>query len=130
MKIRKRARRDARKLFQDCMVNGSLDDNRVRQVVNGVIALEKRDCPAILAQFLRLLKLEIARTSATIQSATPLPQDLQRTIQTGLSRRYGPRLSTAFAHSPDLIGGIRIQVGSDVYDGSVRAELEALERSF
>jgi F0F1-type ATP synthase delta subunit len=29
-----------------------------------------------------------------------------------------------------LIGGMRIQVGCDVYDGSVRAALDALEKSF
>ena len=51
-------------------------------------------------------------------------------IQAGLARRYGPGLSTAFAQRPALIGGMRIQVGSDVYDGSVRAGLAALEKSF
>jgi F-type H+-transporting ATPase subunit delta len=59
-----------------------------------------------------------------------LPPDLQAGIEAGLKRRYGPGLSTAFAHRPALIGGMRIQVGSDVYDGSVRAGLAALEKSF
>jgi F-type H+-transporting ATPase subunit delta len=43
---------------------------------------------------------------------------------------YGPRLVTTFAESPALIGGMRIRVGSDVYDGSVKAGLTALEKSF
>ena len=43
---------------------------------------------------------------------------------------YGPGISTSFAHNPALIGGMRIHVGSDVYDGSVRAGLDALEKSF
>ena len=51
-------------------------------------------------------------------------------IEAGLTRRYGPGLSTAFVQRPALIGGMRIQVGSDVYDGSVRAGLAALEQSF
>ena len=37
---------------------------------------------------------------------------------------------TIFGHRPALIGGMRIQVGSDVYDGSVRAGLAALEKKF
>ncbi len=45
-------------------------------------------------------------------------------------RRYGAALRTTFVLQPALIGGLRIQVGSDVYDGSVRAGLAALERSF
>ena len=47
--------------------------------------------------------------------------------RTGLSRVYGPGLDTSFGLSPELIGGMRIKVGSDVYDASVRARLAALE---
>jgi F-type H+-transporting ATPase subunit delta len=36
-------------------------------------------------------------------------------------------LATSFEHKPELIGGMRIKVGSDVYDGSVKARLAALE---
>jgi F-type H+-transporting ATPase subunit delta len=60
----------------------------------------------------------------------PLPEDLRASVQTGLARTYGPGISTSFAHNPELIGGMRIKVGSDVYDGSVRARLAELEKSF
>ena len=76
------------------------------------------------------MKLEIAQRTATVESAVPLPADLQTSIESGLARRYGPGLRTAFGHRPALIGGMRIQVGSDVYDGSVLAGLAALEQSF
>jgi len=36
----------------------------------------------------------------------------------------------SFAHSPALIGGMRVKVGSDVYDGSVQARLATLEARF
>lgn len=130
MKVNRQAKREAKQLFRLCVVNGLLDENRVRYVVQRLIAVRQHDCPAILSHFRRLLKLEIARRSATVESATPLPPDLQSVIEADLTRRYGPGLSTTFAHRPALIGGIRIQVGSDVYDGSVRAALAALERSF
>ena len=113
-----------------CLVNHLLDENRVRQVVERVIATGERNCPAILAHFLRLVKLDCAQHTATIESATPLPVDLQQVVQAGLARRYGPGLTTAFAQRAELIGGMRIQVGCDVYDGSVRAGLEALQKSF
>jgi len=80
--------------------------------------------------FLRLVKLDFAQHTATIESATPLPADLQEVVQNGLAHRYGLGLTTAFAQRPELIGGMRIQVGCDVYDGSVRAGLEALQKSF
>ena len=130
MKINKKAKREAKQLFRLCLVNSLLDENRVRDVMQHVVAAGRRDCPAILSHLGRLVKLDLARHTATIESATPLPADLQAAIEAGLTRRYGRGLATAFAHRPALIGGVRIQVGSDVYDGSVRAGLAALEQSF
>jgi F-type H+-transporting ATPase subunit delta len=129
MKINKQAKREAKQLFRFCLVNGLLDENRVRQVVQLVAAAGQRNCPAILAHFRRLVKLEIAQRTATVESAAPLPADLQAAVEADLARRYGAGLNTIFAHRPELIGGMRIQVGSDVYDGSVLAGLAALEQS-
>jgi len=77
-----------------------------------------------------LVKLEIARHAAKIENALPLPVDLQATVKTGLARVYGPGLSTSFTENPALIAGMRIQVASDVYDGSVQARLAALAQKF
>jgi F-type H+-transporting ATPase subunit delta len=51
-------------------------------------------------------------------------------IEAALSRLYGPDVATAFAEDPALIAGVRIKVGSDVYDGSVKGNLAALESRF
>lgn len=130
MKINKRAKREAKQLFRYCLVNGLLDENRVRNVVQLVVRAGHRNCPAILAHFRRLVKLDLGRHTAIVESAAPLAPDFQAAIEAGLTRRYGPGLTAGFAHRPALIGGMRIQVGSDVYDGSVRAGLAALEKSF
>jgi len=130
MKISKKAKREAKQLFRLCLLNGLLDENRARQVVQLVVTTGERDCLPILNHFLRLAKLDCAQHTATIESATLLPADLQAIVQTELAHRYGPGLTTAFAQHPELIGGMRIQVGCDVYDGSVRAGLEALQKSF
>ena len=130
MKISKKAKDEARQLYHFCTVNGRLDDDRVRQVVQRVLAAKKRDASAVLAHFLRLVRLDCARHTATVESATPLPADVQAIIQAGVTRRYGPGLVMAFSQRPALLGGIRVQVGCDVYDGSVRAGLEALGKGF
>lgn len=127
---KRQAQRQAKQLFRLCLVNGLLEGNRAREVVQYVANARYRACPPILAQFLRLVKLDRARHTANVESAAPLPIDLLATIQQGMAHRYGPGLTTAVAVSPSLIGGIRIQVGSDVYDASVRGGLAALERSF
>ena len=129
MKPTKQARRDATRLFRICLVNGSLDESRARQVVERFVAAQPRGHLATLAHFRRLVTLEIARHTARVESALTLPADLQASVQTGLDRLYGPGLSTSFAEYPALIGGVRIRVGSDVYDGTVQARLAALAQA-
>jgi len=130
MKANKRAKREAKQLFRMCLVNGLLDESRVRRVVQRLVVDGHHDGPAIVWHFARLVKLDLTGHTATIESATPLPADEKTAIEAGLTRRHGPGLITAFAHRPALIGGLRIQVGSDVYDGSVLARLATLQRSF
>ena len=130
MKISKQARRDARQLFRSCLVREALDENRVRQAVGAVVQQKPRGYIAILSHFQRLVRLEVARRSARIESAEPLPPQTQAQIQGDLARQYGPGLSVAFAQNPALIGGVRIQVGGDVYNGSVQGRLAALEECF
>jgi F-type H+-transporting ATPase subunit delta len=130
MKITKQARREAKELFRSCVVGGLLDENRVRQAVQQVLQTKPRGYIAILTHFLRLIKLDIERRTARVESATSLSPDLQTQIQTGLARLYGKGLDISFAQNPELIGGLRIKVGSDVYDGSVQGRLAELQESF
>jgi F-type H+-transporting ATPase subunit delta len=130
MKISKQARRDAKQLVRSSFVNGMMDEGRVRQAIHALLTQKPRGYVAILAHMQRLVRLEVERRTARIESATALsPQD-QSGIQTNLAKRYGQGLSISFVHSPALIGGMRIKVGSDVYDGSVQGRLNALKESF
>jgi len=130
MKTVKQTRREAKQLFRLCLVNGLLDESRVRQVAQRVVESGRRGSRTLLYQFLYLVKLDRSRHTAEIESATPLPEHLRASIQADLARLYGPGISASFSQDPGLIGGMRIKVGSDVYDGSVKAGLDALERSF
>lgn len=130
MKISKQARREAKQLFRSCLVNGLLDENRVRQIVQRVLELKPRGYVAILSHFQRLLKLDIERRTATIESAAALAPEVRDRLQANLNRVYGPGLNISFAQNPVLIGGMRIKVGSDVYDGSIQARLAALLDGF
>jgi len=125
----KQTRRDAKRLFRWCMLQGNVDETRARQVVREVLSTRRRGYVPLLVQFQRLVKLEHDRHLASIESALPLSPDLQSRTRESLRSAYGKGVATQFAQNPDLIGGMRIQVGCDVYDGSVRSRLEMLERS-
>lgn len=130
MKITKQARRDAKQLYGSCRVNGVLDDGRVRQAMQQVIAAKPRGYIPILSHFERLVKLDLAGRTARVESPMLLAEPQQAAIRANLARRYGDGLIFAFTQNPGLIGGLRVQVGSDVFDGSVQARLADLAASF
>ena len=130
MTTSKQARREAQQLFRSCQVNGLLNGERVRRVVLQVIAAKPRGYLAILSHFKRLVKLDLERRSARIESAVPLTAELQASVENNLARLYGAGLNLSFAQNPALIGGLRIKVGSDVYDSTVQGRLAALQESF
>ena len=130
MKISKQAQRDARQLFRSCEVNGLLDENRVRQTVALLASKKPRGYVEILSRLHRLVKLNVEQHAANVESATPLSAEQQEQVRKQLGGLYGAGLAVSFSETPALIGGLRIQVGSDLYDGSVKTRLEKLEQSF
>ncbi len=123
----KKIKRAARQLFRLCLVGELLDTNRARDVALRLASSTRRGSVQTLAQFLRLVRLDRERHTARIESAAPLADGVRKQIDADLARIYGAGLETIFGENPALIGGMRIKVGSDVYDDSVRAKLAALE---
>jgi F-type H+-transporting ATPase subunit delta len=127
MRANRKVKRAARQLFQLCLVDGALNHERVRQVAEKAARSGRRGAVPILQHFQRLVRLDTERHTASVESATPLEPAMRAELEAGLARVYGAGLEATFAENPALIAGMRIKVGSDVYDGSVRARLAALE---
>lgn len=130
MKISKQSRRDGKTLFNVCRVNGVLDEGKVRQVLTEVVARKPRGYVATLHHFHRLVKLDVSRRSAVVESAAPLAAAIQESIRGNLATRHGAGLDLSFKVNSAVIGGLKIRVGSDIYDGTVAGRLAALEASF
>jgi F-type H+-transporting ATPase subunit delta len=123
-------KRQAKKLFRICLVNGRLDESRVRQVVALIVEARRRDYLALLVQFQHLVKLHHEEHTAEVQGSQPLSADLRSRIGDWLRSMYGTELAIQFSQNPRLIAGLRVRVASDVYDGSVEHQLTLLERRF
>jgi len=130
MKINKQARRDGKALFRSCFVDGQLDETRTREVVRRVVQTKPRGYLAALTHFQRLVKLHLDSRTAVVENAVETSPELQSGLRGALEKRYGRGLNVRHAVNPALLGGLRIRVGSDVYDGSVLARLEALKNAF
>ena len=84
----------------------------------------------ILQHLHRLVKLDEASRTARVESAVALGQAQEQDVRDGLNRLKGGDVAVEFAENPGLIGGMRVKIGDDVYDGSVKTRLTALSDNF
>ena len=130
MKGTKQSRRDAKQLFKSCQVEGLLDEDRVRQAVGLLIEKKPRGYFGTVQELQRLVKLDVNSRTARVESAITLSETQKQNVQTSLGRLKGSEVTVEFAENADLIGGMRVKIGDDVFDGSVKTRLTRLGEKF
>ena len=130
MKGNKQSRRDAKQLFKSCQVDGQLNEDRVRKTVALLIEKKPRGYFGTLQELQRLVKLDVNSRSASVVSAVELTEEQKQSVRNSLGRMKGGDVAIEFAQNPDLIGGMRVKIGDDVYDGSMKTRLARLEEKF
>ena len=129
MKSTRQQTREARRLFRTCLVQGALDEDRVRGIVTRTIDRGGVGALKVLSRLQRLVRLDREAHQAKVESATTIPPDIRASIESGLHRLYGGGVVTSYAENQALLGGVRITVGSDVYDGTIQGQLAAIEEN-
>jgi F-type H+-transporting ATPase subunit delta len=127
MKLNKEIRRLSRKMLQASFTDGQLDPGRIASLVDSVIAEKPRNYINVLKNYKRLLRLEVEKRHATIETASEVDPAIRSEIVSNLKSKYGDGLAAEFHIDPQLLGGMRIRVGNDVWDGSVRNRLQRLQ---
>jgi F-type H+-transporting ATPase subunit delta len=128
MKITKEIRRLSREMLRSSFTDGRLDRGKIGSLVQALIAGKPRHTAEILQHYRRLLRFEIEKRHAKVESANELNAETSSKIVAQLNQKYGADLTTEFIVDPTLLGGVRVRVGSDVWDGSVRNRLERLQQ--
>ena len=83
--------------------------------------------PEIAAQFRALKNAQSGSSDATVFSAFPIDAAALAEVATALEKRFARKLNVAVELQPELIGGIRVVVGDEVLDASVKARLEQMK---
>ena len=112
MKISKEIRQLSRNLVRDSYVDGALDRERIGAIVREIVQKKPRNYIHLLENYQRLLRLEIEKRRATIESAAELDQEAGRQIVEGLKEKYGSGLTTNYVVNPALLGGVPLAGGS------------------
>ncbi len=83
--------------------------------------------PEIATQFHALVNARSGVSDALVYSAYPLNGSLLTEVVTALEKRFGRKLNASVEVEPELIGGIKVVVGDEVLDTSVKARLEQMK---
>ena len=128
MKINKEIRQISREMLRASFTDGQLDRGKIGSLMQSLTEKRPRHYVDILQNYKRLLRLEIEKRHAKIESALQLAPESAKSLTERLKKKYGGDLTTEFVVDPALLGGMRIRVGSDVWDGTVRNRLRRLEQ--
>ena len=128
MKITKEIRQLSREMLRASFTDGQLDRGKIASLVQSLISKRPRHFMAVLQNYKRLLRLEIEKRHAKIESAIQLSPQAAVDIVARLKKKYGGDLTSEFVVDPTLLGGVRVRVGSDVWDGTLRNRLERLQQ--
>ena len=128
MKINKEIRRLSREMLRASFTDGQLDPGRIKSLVDSLIEKKPRHYIDVLKNYRRLLRLEVEKRRARVETASEVDPVASSELVTNLRKKYGGDLTTEFVVNPELLGGMRIRVGSDVWDGTVRNRLERLQQ--
>lgn len=127
MQIPKEARRQARELFEAALdATGRPDASKALSIADVVIKSAPRHSLQILKEYTRLIRLEMAKHHAVIESAAPIDDSTRSSIVKSLEKRDGGSVTLETKIDPSLIGGSRIRLGSEVWDATVASRLNAL----
>ena len=98
--------------------------NLLRTVIdNGRLSV----LPEIAAQFHALVNERSGVSDAIVYSAFAIEPAQLADVVTSLEKRFGRKLNATVQVEPELIGGIRVVVGDEVLDTSVKARLEQMK---
>jgi F-type H+-transporting ATPase subunit delta len=82
----------------------------------------------VAKQFDTELNAQLGLVEAEISSSRPLSADGQRQLESQLERLTGKKVRATYSSRPELLGGVVVRVGSTIYDGSVRGQLEKMKQ--
>jgi F-type H+-transporting ATPase subunit delta len=128
MKLNKEIRQLSRGMLRASFTDGQIDRGKIAALVQSLVTKKPRRYIDVLQHYKRLLRLEIEKRHARIESAVKLDSHGSTQIVERLKRKYGNDLTTDFTVNPTLLGGVRVRVGSDVWDGTLRNRLERLQQ--
>lgn len=127
MSATKQVRATAKLLLKLSLDEGQLSEAKVRDVLAWFEQKPPAHAAAVLREYHRLVLREYNRGRARIEYAGSLSSGAIASLITELSRLYHRPVSATAVENPDLIAGLRIHIGDDVFERSIAGQLAQLD---
>ncbi len=119
----------AKGLLKISLEDGQFSEERAAAVLQSLENNPPRNYASVLKEFLKLVKREVANSTAAVEHAGEISSTAIEAIKSKFTAHYGRAISVSTSQNDSLIAGIRVRVGCDVYDSSVAGALSELEAS-
>jgi F-type H+-transporting ATPase subunit delta len=129
MKLSKEARQGAKALHRCCVGPAGVDAPRVTAVLKEIAGKKPAHAAQILHEFHRLIRLELDKQTAHVETARSVDARTRAGLESSIRAKFGTHVGVHFSEQPELISGVRVRLGSDVWDANVRERLKNLEYS-
>jgi F-type H+-transporting ATPase subunit delta len=124
----------------------AIDLSRRQELVEGLLRGRTTDSTIVLAKravlarertfghtiegYITLAAAQKNRTVATVRVAKPLSSDQRNRLRTALSQKIRREVTIQEVIDPDILGGVRVELGDEVFEGTVADRLESARRLF
>jgi F-type H+-transporting ATPase subunit delta len=126
MRADKKTKLLAKQLFKLSVVNGAVSAEQVTGVLGWVEKNAPRQTIALLKLYHGYIATELAKSRAVVEHAGPVTDATLKLIEGAMTQKYKRVVTASAKPNPALLAGLRVRVGSDVYESSVAGQLAAL----
>jgi|SRR5579863_2962690 F-type H+-transporting ATPase subunit delta len=121
---------DQKRKLLDAIVQREGIEKPVRNLVAVLIDHRRLSfLPRIVEQFEKELDARLGFAEALISSARQLGEEERRALEAQIAKATGKKVRASYGLDPSLLGGAVVRVGSTIYDGSVKGQLEKIKEA-
>jgi F-type H+-transporting ATPase subunit delta len=129
MRASKKTKALAKQLFKLSVVNGTVSPEQVTGVLGYIEKAKPQQALLLLKLYHRAIVIELAKSNAVVEHAGPISDTALRSIEAALTRKYSRPVAATAKPDSRLLAGLRVRVGSDVYESTVAGQLANLSNA-
>ena len=130
MKDAKALKSFAKKLVGLSVENGCVSEERVSAVLQTLLKKPSRDLKPLLKFYLNYIRQEVAKTQASLDYAGVISEETIASLEKEVAKHYNRPIELHAEEKPELLAGLRMRVGDDVWERSAANILHTLKQSF